>query len=159
MNDDEFVNLLHKIRDDILREVEELQRIPEVRGGEAEDGATQVIQQCGETEPRNVSMISRQDEDNNKEGLSPHGSQGGDEEQTEELNLNGRDSSNLTVNCFCYLGRHRSASMVEELARVKWPSGIHIVVIHRDIDKDRRKPGKNKRIGKKSRMLGSEDDL
>ncbi|KAK6353855.1 hypothetical protein TWF730_008277 [Orbilia blumenaviensis] len=159
MNDVDFVTLLQAIQTDILQEVEELQK---QECGKEEDSvgmdkdvnATQEIQQ-GRAEPEQMDSLALDPKLNDKEHLVS------DEDDIEDNisigcsreNLDNENEPIVLVNCFCHLGRHRSASMAEELARLKWPPGINIEVVHRDIDKDRRKPGKQKRVAKSSRML------
>ncbi|KAK6335187.1 hypothetical protein TWF718_010624 [Orbilia javanica] len=161
MNDKDFIALLETIQNDILQEIERLEKLECGKGkevnvgveGDKEAAPTQEIQQ-GRDEAEQKCSIDAELHD--KGNVPP------DEEETaSEASISGDqcDSDNengptIFVNCFCQLGRHRSASMVEALARLKWPAGTDIEVIHRDIDKDRRSSGKQKRVGKSSRMRG-----
>jgi hypothetical protein len=45
----------------------------------------------------------------------------------------------LRVGVFCEMGRHRSVAFVEELSRRKWPREWEVEVVHRDVDKRRKK--------------------
>jgi hypothetical protein len=45
----------------------------------------------------------------------------------------------LRVGVFCEMGRHRSVAFVEELGRRKWPREWEVEVVHRDVDKRRKK--------------------
>ncbi|KAK6511805.1 hypothetical protein TWF481_000711 [Arthrobotrys musiformis] len=164
MDNKDFVALLEAIRCDILREIERLQKLGcgEAEGAEVGVGAdkeadtTHEIQQGrGETEPEHsIDADSHDnehptsDEDDTGDATTIHA----DRSITDNEN-----GPTVVVNCFCHLGRHRSASMVEELARLKWPPGTDIEVIHRDIDKDRRNSKKQKRAGKSSRMRGDNE--
>ncbi|KAK6529325.1 hypothetical protein TWF281_008502 [Arthrobotrys megalospora] len=161
MNDKDFIALLETIQSDILREIERLQRVEcgeEVGGVEAykEVDPTHEIQQ-GREEPEQPSSINAGIDDKGRPPSDDDGIGGETPIGDPMEHLDNEHEPMLIVNCFCHLGRHRSASMVEELARLKWPAGIDLEVIHRDIDKDRRKPGKQKRVGKSSRMLRDND--
>ncbi|EGX49937.1 hypothetical protein AOL_s00076g578 [Orbilia oligospora ATCC 24927] len=159
MNDKDFLALLETIQNDILREIERLQKLEcgkEVQvqvgvGADKEVDTTHEIQQSREIPEQECSKDA---DSHDKEYLPSDGEDTGDETSTNESQY-GPDNENeptVVVNCFCHLGRHRSASMVEELARLKWPAGTDIEVIHRDIDKDRRSSGKQKKVAKSSRM-------
>ena len=77
-------------------------------------------------------------------------------EKTEVVNEEGKDNDEkrdgndergnervvFRVGIFCEMGRHRSVAMVEELARLDWP-GWDVEVVHRDVEKNKRKMGKN----------------
>ncbi|EWC44341.1 hypothetical protein DRE_01167 [Drechslerella stenobrocha 248] len=119
-SDADFLQLLETIHRDILRHVERLQA-PLQDDDKGTSPATQQLQQNSLQEPEPDAL------DN----------QGPSEPSVDKEPENGRT---LTVNCLCELGRHRSASMAEELARLRWPPDIDVQVFHRDIDKDRRKP-------------------
>ncbi|RVD83106.1 uncharacterized protein DFL_007507 [Arthrobotrys flagrans] len=161
MNDKDFIALLETIQNDILQEIERLRELECGKEAHVDVGAqadkeantTHEIQQgLEETEPEH--SIDADLHDKERGSLAPDGENTEDETSTSgsQCDQDNENESTLVVNCFCHLGRHRSASMVEELARLKWPAGTDIEVIHRDIDKDRRSSGKQKKAGKSSRM-------
>ncbi|KAK6510468.1 hypothetical protein TWF506_009574 [Arthrobotrys conoides] len=164
MNDKDFLALLETIQNDILQEIERLQKLEcgkELQVGvgveaDKEVYTTHEIQQSREEPEQEFSR----DADLHDKG---HPTSGGEDTGDEASTNGGRydpDNENgpiIIVNCFCHLGRHRSAGMVEALARLKWPAGTDIEVIHRDIDKDRRSSGKQKKTGKASRMRANDE--
>ncbi|KAJ6259552.1 hypothetical protein Dda_5189 [Drechslerella dactyloides] len=125
-NDEQFMQLLDTIHADILREVGQLQAAPT---NDETSATTQHFQQLHG--PDYAQLESAGNDAVDKEYSLNVGESAVREAKVE-------DDRKLTVNCFCHRGRHRSASMVEELARLRWPADVDIEIFHRDIDKSQR---------------------
>ncbi|KAF3910284.1 hypothetical protein ABW21_db0206213 [Orbilia brochopaga] len=147
-NDKGFMQLLDTIHADILHEIGLLQ----VDKGETSD-ATQHLQHL--QSPHDA----QEHNDTADEGSS--GAIDIGEEIARAAEHESDRKLTLTVNCFCHRGRHRSASMVEELARLRWPADIDVEVFHRDIDRSREKADRSKqrRAGKSLKMLQHDDEF
>ena len=63
----------------------------------------------------------------------------------------------LRVGVFCEMGRHRSVAFAEELSRRKWPREWEVEVVHRDVDKRRKKEKDAKKGRGKSRFERTDD--
>ncbi|KAG6915723.1 hypothetical protein DXG01_010244 [Tephrocybe rancida] len=77
-----------------------------------------------------------------------------EEEEDEEEEMEKR--IRVCVGICCEVGRHRSVACVEELARMVWPQGWEIEVVHRDLTRPRSERDKEKRSRKVAR--GEEED-
>ncbi|EPS42916.1 hypothetical protein H072_3104 [Dactylellina haptotyla CBS 200.50] len=160
LNESDFVGLLETIHNDILREVESL----DSAGGTDKEttSPTQHIQQSLDEQESGESSRTA-NHASEETSLSEASARVAENPTTEESLgdseiLDSEDGPTITVNCFCHLGRHRSASMVEELGRLKWPKNIQLELFHRDIDKDRRKSKKQRRVGKSSKSFHDQEE-
>ncbi|KAK6344431.1 hypothetical protein TWF696_008068 [Orbilia brochopaga] len=144
-NNKDFMQLLDTIHTDILREVGQLQAAVTNETDET-SAATQHLQQLHTHASERSDSVDKEPSLDVGEGAA----------QAAEHD----NKLKLTVNCFCHQGRHRSASMVEELARLRWPADVDVEVFHRDIDRSRKKVERSKQrwVGKSSTMLSEDDE-
>ncbi|KAF3916185.1 hypothetical protein AA313_de0206566 [Arthrobotrys entomopaga] len=159
LNEQDFVDLLDSITNDILQEVVKLENA--TGGGEVPDGDAVDITQHGqssETDMEALEVSKSRDIADTEISSSKEPISQSPINQSFETSLSSENEPTITINCFCHLGRHRSASMVEELGRIKWPKEFQVQVFHRDIDRSRKKTGKQRWIGKSSRMQHYNED-
>ncbi|KAK6542060.1 hypothetical protein TWF694_007831 [Orbilia ellipsospora] len=159
LNEQDFADLLESIISDILKEVDKLKNA--IGGGEVPDGDAVAVTQHAQSSEADIEALGSSgntDVGDMKISSSKESTFQPPIEESFETSSSSRDEPIITVNCFCHLGRHRSASMVEELGRIKWPKEFQVKVFHRDIDRSRKKSGKQRWIGKSSRMQQDNDD-
>ncbi|KAG6829569.1 hypothetical protein H0H92_004118 [Tricholoma furcatifolium] len=99
-------------------------------------------------DPREKRKEERMDVDQDEEEEEEEEDSEDDDVSEEEDEEEESPDVHIRVGVCCEVGRHRSVACVEELARMEWPEGWKIDVVHRDLARRRSEKDKEKRSRK-----------